>query len=90
MLIALAAPRPIYIASATEDKWADPKGEFLSGLHASPVYEHFTLKGIISSQQPKPDHSVGQYIGYHLRTGNHDVTNFDWEQYLNFADRHLK
>ena len=90
MLIALAAPRPIYIASATEDKWADPKGEFLSGLHASPVYELFNLKGIISSQQPKPDHSVGQYIGYHLRTGNHDVTNFDWEQYLNFADRHLK
>ena len=90
LLISLAAPRPVYIASATEDKWADPKGEFLSAYHASPVYELFNLKGLNSPKQPKSDHSVGHNIGYHIRTGKHDVTEFDWEQYINFADRHLK
>jgi hypothetical protein len=90
MLIALAAPRPVYIASATGDPWADPNGEFLSGHHADPVYELFGLKGVGVAKQPKADHPVGHHIGYHLRTGKHDVTDFDWEQYLNFADRHLK
>ena len=90
MLIALSAPRPVYIASATGDRWADPKGEFLSGHHAGPVYELFGLKGVGIPRQPAADHPVGHHIGYHLRTGKHDVTDYDWEQYLKFADRHLK
>ncbi len=90
MLIALAAPRPVYIASATADQWADPRGEFLSGYHAGPVYELFGLKGIGMAKQPTADQSIGHHIRYHVRTGKHDVTDYDWEQYLNFADRHLK
>ena len=90
LLISLAAPRPVYIASASQDKWADPKGEFLSAYYASPVYELFNLKGLDSPNQPKNNHSVGGNIGYHIRSGKHDVTDFDWEQYLNFADRHIK
>ena len=90
MLIALAAPRPVYIASAEKDQWADPNGEFLSGYHAGPVYELFGLKGVGVAKQPKIDQPVGHHVGYHVRTGKHDVTDFDWEQYLNFADRHLK
>lgn len=89
MLIALAAPRPIYIASATEDTWADPKGEFLSGLNAEPVYGLFGLKGYGVKEQPAPDHPVGDAIAYHLRTGKHDITAYDWEQYLAFAKRHF-
>ena len=90
MLIALSAPRPIYVASATEDRWADPKGEFLAAKLASPAYNLFGLKALEESPQPSPDKSVGDRIAYHIRTGKHDVTDFDWEQYLNFADRHLK
>src|ERR1043166_629789 len=79
-LIALMAPRPVYIASATEDQWADPRGEFLSGKNAEPVYALFKEGGLGVADQPVPDKSVGDFIGYHLRTGKHDITEFDWEQ----------
>lgn len=90
MLIALAAPRPVYIASAVEDRWADPRGEFLSGLHANPVYQLYHLPGMPVAQQPPVDRPVMGTIGYHIRSGKHDVTEFDWKQYLKFADKHLK
>jgi hypothetical protein len=89
-LIALIAPRPVYVASAAEDLWADPRGEFLGAKHAEPVYKLFGKEGLGVDQQPPVGTSVGKTIGYHVRTGKHDVTAFDWEQYLNFADKHLR
>lgn len=87
-LIALMAPRPVYIASATEDLWADPKGEFLGGKLAEPVYALFGKAGLGVSEPPAPDTSVGDFIGYHSRTGKHDILIFDWERYMDFADKH--
>jgi hypothetical protein len=90
MLLALMAPRPLYVASAEGDQWSDPKGEFLSAKNASPVYALFNKKGIDVDSMPALHHPVGQAIRYHIRAGKHDVTLYDWQQYLGFADRFWK
>ena len=90
MLISLIAPRPVYIASATGDEWADPNGEFKSGKGAESVYALFGLKGLGVESQPKPNTPIGDAIGYHLREGPHDVMKFDWIQYIQFAKRHFE
>ena len=136
-LIALIAPRPVYITSATEDIWADPHGEFLSGKLASPVYALYGEKGLVtdlSITEPAPSGYVRSsgykitnewnggttcgpardkgnvisdgvlfkgypradtplqdgFIAYHVRTGEHDITSWDWQQILSFADKRLK
>jgi hypothetical protein len=90
MLLATMAPRPLYVASAVEDAWADPKGEFLSAWHASAAYALYVKKGIPSAIMPPVNSPIGKYVRYHIRTGKHDVTLYDWQQYINFADECVK
>jgi hypothetical protein len=89
MLLALVAPRPLYVASAVEDAWADPKGEFLGAKNAEPVYALFGKKGLGVTEVPPVNQPVGETIRYHIRTGGHGMTLYDWQQYITFADQHL-
>jgi hypothetical protein len=91
MLLGLIAPRALYVASAEGDRWSDPRGEFLGAFNASRVWELFGKKGLTSDEMPPVEHPVmGQSVAYHIRTGKHDVTAYDWEQYLKFADMQWK
>ena len=90
MLLSLIAPRPLYVASAEGDTWSDPKGEYLSAKEANKVYELFDITGIDASEMPGLHHPVGKTVRYHIRSGKHDVTLYDWQQYLQFADECLK
>ena len=89
-LIALIAPRPVLIISADNDLWSDPKGEFLGGLGADPVYKLLTGEGIARTEWPKAQDLIDSRIGYYLRPGPHDVTAEDWRVMIQFAEKWMK
>ncbi len=89
-LLAAVAPRPLYVASATKDRWADPVGEYTTAFMANAAYELHGKKGLPSATPPEPGKSVGDSIGYHIREGEHDLLEEDWKHYIDFADRHWK
>jgi pimeloyl-ACP methyl ester carboxylesterase len=87
-LLALMAPRAVYVASADEDLWADPKGEFLALAHASPAFEIFGHCGLSPADMPVRNQSVhADRQAYHIRSGPHDLTLADWQFFLDYADR---
>lgn len=85
-LLALIAPRPMYVCSAEEDKWSDPKGEFLACVGASPVYQLLGKEGFPGKVFPGLDQPVAGTIGYHIRPGKHAINLVDWRFFMNFAD----
>lgn len=90
-LIALMAPRPVYVASAIDDQWADPRGEFLGARHAGSVFELLGRTGLNAEDMPDVNQPLlDGAVGYHVRTGGHDVTEWDWQRFMDFADRHVR
>ncbi len=89
--LALIAPRPLYLESATEDRWSDPHGEFLGLAAAAPVYRLYGLETLTEADEPQADTPVMKGpTGYHVRPGKHEILRYDWLRYLDFADRFLR
>ena len=91
MLMALIAPRPVYVHSAIEDTWADPRGEYLSAYHAGEVYRLLGKKGLAHEASPGLGKAIVESdVGYHIREGGHSIEGYDWERFLDFADYHFR
>ncbi len=90
MLIALIAPRAVYVASAAEDLWADPKGQYLALKEAQPVFKLYGINVNLPSTMPEVNNQViRQHMGFHNREGKHNMTPYDWEQFIKFADEYF-
>ena len=88
-LLALVAPRLLCVASASDDVWAGPEGEFEACRLASPAWEAHGQKGLVAAGFPPPEKPLQDgSISYHLRTGGHGLKPYDWTCYLDFAARH--
>jgi len=89
MLIALMAPRPVYTTNATKDLWADPLGSYLAVYYAQKAYALYgkypELKPVLP---PANSPIMNQIIGYHIREGIHDLTSYDWGNFIRFANLH--
>ncbi|HKJ25373.1 MAG TPA: acetylxylan esterase [Myxococcota bacterium] len=91
-LLALVAPRPLYVASAEGDAWADPRGSWLAARAAAPAWR---LLGVETGDALEAEAALAAGrpvvgpIGHHLRRGGHDLAAEDWGRFLDFADRHL-
>ena len=88
MMVALMAPRAVAIASASKDHWAGQRGEYASALLASPAWELYGKRGLVSDGFPNPNEARQDgTVSYHLREGVHNLTLHDWNRYMDFADR---
>ena len=90
MLIALSAPRPVFITGGTGDQWADPVGEFKAGVAAGPVYKLLGKNDLGTAELPPLDTPLTKGdIGWHYHTGGHAATPADWKAFLDFVAKYF-
>jgi len=89
-LIALVAPRPVFLNGGTQDQWADPHGAFLAAVAAGPVYRLLGKKDLGSTDMPAPDSAlVAGDLAFRYHAGGH-TDALDFPAFLQFAQRYLK
>ncbi len=90
-LLATLAPRPLYVSNAHHDLWADQKGQWIGTYNAKPAFDLYGKKvAFASEEQPALDQPILESsIGYHVRSGFHGLTLYDWEQYMKFIEFHF-
>lgn len=89
-LLALMAPRHLYVCSATEDAWADPPSEYLGCAAADPAWKCLGYKGFVGKDgYPEAGEAFHEgEIGYHLRKGTHYLSREDWKLIIEYRKRH--
>lgn len=90
LLITLNAPRPVLITGGTEDRWSDPRGQFLAAVAAGPVYRLLGKKDLGTTELSIDTPLITGELGFYQHGGGHAITAEDWKVFLDFADRHLK
>jgi len=89
MLISLMAPRPVYVTSASKDLWADPKGSYLSLKNAEKVYALYRKRSALTVELPGINSPIiYSFLGYHNREGSHNLTEYDWKNFIRYANYH--
>jgi hypothetical protein len=89
MLVALMAPRPVFLQTGDKDFWSDPKGEFLAAVAAGPVFRLLGKQGLDTDQMPAAGQPILRTIGYSMHDGGHGTIPSDWELFLKFMQMHL-
>ncbi|SHF64765.1 hypothetical protein SAMN05444274_10745 [Mariniphaga anaerophila] len=90
MLLALIAPRAVYVASAAEDLWADPKGQYLALTEAQPAFSLYGIKNCLPTEMPAVNQQViCPHMSFHNREGKHNMTPYDWQQFIQFANKYF-
>jgi len=91
MLMALIAPRAVYVSSASDDLWADPRGSYLSLYYSLPVFQLYDTKTVLSENMPPLNRQViSGKVAYHIRDGSHNMLLKDWNWFMDFGDTILK
>ena len=87
--MSLMAPRLLAVASASTDSWAGQEAEFEAARLASPAWRLYGKEGLVGDAFPGADRPLqAGAVSYHMRTGDHNLTPFDWDRYMDFADAH--
>jgi hypothetical protein len=89
MLVALMAPRPVLLQTGDQDRWSDPKGEFLAAVAAGPVFQLLGKQGLDTDRMPAAGTGIFHTVGYFEHIGPHGTIPSDWDQYLKFLKMHL-
>lgn len=92
-LIALCAPRPVFISSGSqqvEGGWVDAKGMFLGAVGAAPVYKLLGKKDLGTTQLPPIETAlIDGDVAFRQHSGGH-TTGPNWPTFLTFASRYIK
>ena len=91
MLLALIAPRALYIDCADKDLWGDPHGSYISLYNAVPVFKLLgRISDISESMPPLNKQVISGKVAFHIRDGVHNLLLKDWNWFMDFADMVLK
>ena len=92
MLIALSAPRPVFITGGTQDQWADPVGEFKAEVAAGPVYKLLGKKdlGVTRAAGVSTSRSSTAISAGTITPADTPRPTADWKAFLEFLGKYFK